>query len=57
MSSQQGGTCKTETHSDSVAKLSQMQVDPSKLAVANNFPDGDQAHDFTVLVSTPSKTA
>lgn len=34
-----------------------MAVVASKLAVANNFPDGDQAQDRTVRVCVSSKTA
>jgi hypothetical protein len=34
-----------------------MEVVASKLAVANNFPEGDQAHDRTVLVCVSSRTA
>jgi len=34
-----------------------MAVVASKLAVANNFPDGDQAQDRTVRVCVSSKVA
>lgn len=46
-----------EIHSNSDPKFCQMPVVPSKLAVANNIPEGDQAHDLTVLVCVSSKTA
>ena len=50
-------TSKVETHSKSPLIFSQMEVVASKLAVANNFPEGDQAHDRTVLVCVSSRTA
>lgn len=52
----EGSTSKVEIHSNSSPKSSQIAVVPSKLAVANNFPEGDQEHDLTVLVCVSSKT-
>ena len=46
----EGSTSKVEIHSNSSPKSSQIAVVPSKLAVASNFPEGDQEHDLTVLV-------
>lgn len=50
-------TSNVETHSKSPPTFSQIAVVASKLPVANNFPEGDQAQDLTVLVCVSSKTA
>lgn len=44
-------------HSKSPLICLQIAVVASKLAVANNFPQGDQAHDLTVRVWLSSRTA
>lgn len=50
-------TSNVETHSKSPPTFSQIAVVASKLPVANNFPEGDQQQDLTVLVCVSSKTA